>query len=173
MGKLEQTYVWDNKSAFTKQADIGEFESVLLSFPSEDDPTGEARFVTVPGMMKLKKQKAIRLDVEMDVNTLTVKHRDPSVQEATEERDRMLTVLSDEVRREHSEASLDYVDGEWQIRGDPRSRHSEDTGSQTGTGTATGTITSAVGTATSMPASLLGGASSVAPTRATAGTPQH
>jgi len=136
--KVDQNYVWDNKSAFTKQADIGESDSVLLSFPNDSD--GEARFVLVPALMKLKKQKASRLDISVDLSSLVVKHRDPSAQEAAEEQERMMVVLSDEVRREHSEASLDYVDGEWQIRSDPRSKHSEDGRSETGTGTGTGTM---------------------------------
>lgn len=161
--KLEQTYVWENKSAYTKQVDIGEFESVILSFPPDSDTGGEARFVPVPSLMKLKKQKATRLDIEMEVNSLTVKHTDPSAQEAAEEQERMMVVLSDEVRREHSEASLDYVDGEWQIRGDPRSQPSADTRSQTETGTGTMSLrdSSVMGTATSAQPSVVAGATAV------------
>merc|ERR1712217_661156 len=163
--RLTQNYFWDNRGSFTRSIDQGEGEAILLSFPSQDEPNGEVRFVSVPTFMKLKKQKAHRLDINLETQQLNVQHRDPSAQEAAEEQERMNVVLSDEVRREHSEASLDYVDGEWQIRGDPRSRHSEDTRSQTETGTATGT-------ATSMPGSLLGGASTHA-TAATAGTPNR
>merc|ERR1712039_469030 len=93
-----------------------------LSFPSQDEPKGEVRFVCVPTFMKLKKQKAHRLDINLETQQLNVQHRDPSAQEAAEEQERMNVVLSDEVQRDHSEASLDYVDGEWQIRGDPRSQ---------------------------------------------------
>lgn len=120
--KLSENYFWGNRGDFTRASDRGEGESVVLSFPNNDEPTGEVRFVMVPTFMKLKKQKAHRLEVDigLDTKALTVKHREPSDQEAAEEQERMNAVLTDEVRRDRSEASLDFVDGEWQIRGDPR-----------------------------------------------------
>lgn len=117
--KLAQSYIWDNRGAFTRAVSCGEGESVLLSFPPSGDETGEVRFVVTPTLMKLKKQKAHRLDLGLDAGSLSVTHREPSAQEQAEERDRMATVLSDEaVEREDS--TFDYVDGEWLIRGDPR-----------------------------------------------------
>eukprot|EP00927_Polykrikos_kofoidii_P071969 TRINITY_DN68147_c0_g1_i1.p1 TRINITY_DN68147_c0_g1~~TRINITY_DN68147_c0_g1_i1.p1 ORF type:complete len:445 (-),score=89.45 TRINITY_DN68147_c0_g1_i1:217-1551(-) len=117
--KLAQSYIWDNRGHFTRAISCGEGESMLLSFPPDDDEVGEVRFVIAPTLMKLKKQKAARLDLGLDASSLSVTHREPSAQEQAEERDRMATVLSDEaVEREDS--TFDYVDGEWLIRGDPR-----------------------------------------------------
>lgn len=120
--KLAENYFWDNRGGFTKAQGCGEGEGVLLSFPNGEDAAGEVRFVMVPTFMKLKKQKAHRIeaDIGLETQALQVSHRDPSAQEAAEEQDRMNMVLTDEVRRDRSEASLDFVDGEWQIRGDPR-----------------------------------------------------
>jgi len=120
--KLDENYFWENRGGFTRSADCGEGESILMSFPKSDTPSGEVRFVAVPTFMRLKKQRAHRVeaDISLDTKALTIKYRDPSAQEAAEEQERMNAVLSDEVRRDHSEASLDFVDGEWQIRGDPR-----------------------------------------------------
>mmetsp|Transcript_58080 Transcript_58080/g.94011 ORF Transcript_58080/g.94011 Transcript_58080/m.94011 type:complete len:469 (+) Transcript_58080:91-1497(+) len=122
--KLKQNYFWDNRGEFTNASDLGEGESVLLSFPSDDDPKeqAEVRYVTMPHIIKLKKQKAHRLDIELDTKQLNVAHRQPSAQEITEEHERMNVVLSDEQAVAKSEASLDYIEGEWQIRGDPRSQ---------------------------------------------------
>mmetsp|Transcript_134817 Transcript_134817/g.340979 ORF Transcript_134817/g.340979 Transcript_134817/m.340979 type:complete len:409 (-) Transcript_134817:39-1265(-) len=118
--KLAENYVWDNRGGFTRATDCGEGEAILLSLPTGEEPSGEVRFVTVPTFMKLKKQMAHRLDIGLDTKSLNVTTRDPSAQEAAEEQERMNVVLSDEARRERSEASLDFVEGEWQIRGDPR-----------------------------------------------------
>jgi len=120
--RLAQNYVWENRGAFTRANDIGDGEGILFSFPGPKEKHGEVRFVLVPTSLKLKKQKAQRLDVDIETRQLNVQHRDPSAQEAAEEQERMNVVLSDEVQRDHSEASLDYVDGDWQIRGDPRSQ---------------------------------------------------
>lgn len=119
--KLDENYFWENRGGFTRSNDCGEGEAIVLSFPLASEPVSEARFVPVPTCMKLKKQKAHRLDLNLDTATLSVKHRDPSAQEAAEEQERMNVVLNDDAERERSEASLDYIQGEWQIRGDPRS----------------------------------------------------
>jgi len=119
--RLGQNYVFDNRGGFTKQSEVGEGEAILLSFPASSDPKGEARFVSMPSHMKLRKQKAIRLDLSLDTKALNVTHRDTSPQEAAEEQDRMNVVLSDENEVEKSEASLEFIDGEWHIQGDPRS----------------------------------------------------
>merc|ERR1712216_392292 len=97
----------------------------LLSFPSSSDPTGEVRFVLVPTKIRLKKQQAQRLDLTLDTMALNVAHRDPSAQEQEEEQRRLSSVLSDEVDEEEAEATLDYIDGEWQIR-DPREGRSRE-----------------------------------------------
>lgn len=119
--RLAENYFWENRGGFTKESEVGEGEAMLISFPTKEEPRGEARFVTVPTYMKLRKQKAFRLDINLDTKVLNVTHRDPSAQEAQEEQKRMEAVLSDEVRGEKSEASLDFYDGEWHFRGDPRS----------------------------------------------------
>lgn len=121
--KLEENYIWENRGGFTKSHDVGDGETVLLSLP-KGEAGGEIRFTTVPTAMKLKKQAAHRLDIGLDIKSLNVTHRDPSAQEASEEQERMNVVLTDEIVRDRSEASLDYVDGEWQIRGDPRTESS-------------------------------------------------
>jgi len=126
--KLEENYFWENRGGYTRSNDCGEGEALLLSFPVGDEFSGEARFVPVPPFMRLKKQKAHRLDVSLDTQTLSVKHRDPSAQEAADEQERMNVVLNDDVDRDHSEASLDYIEGEWQIRGDPRSHDARSQG---------------------------------------------
>mmetsp|Transcript_87101 Transcript_87101/g.154123 ORF Transcript_87101/g.154123 Transcript_87101/m.154123 type:complete len:443 (-) Transcript_87101:43-1371(-) len=118
---LRQSYFWDNRGGFTRQSDINEGEAVLLSFPETEEEAQEVRFLMVPPPWKLKKQKAQRLDIESDTKALNVDFREPTAQESVEEQERMNVVLSDEVTRDRSEASLDYVEGEWQIRGDPRS----------------------------------------------------
>lgn len=123
--KLEENYFWENRGGYTRSNDCGEGEAILLSFPVGDEANGEARFVPVPTFMRLKKQKAHRLDLSLETQNLSVKHRDPSAQEAAEEQERMNVVLNDDVERDHSEASLDYIEGEWQIRGDPRSNPSK------------------------------------------------
>jgi len=119
--RVAQNYFWDNRGGFTKEQECGEGEAMLISMPNSDDPKGEARFVSVPSYMRLRKQKALRLDISLETKVLNVTHRDPSAQEAAEEQERMNVVLSDDVPADKSEASLDFVDGEWQIRGDPRS----------------------------------------------------
>mmetsp|Transcript_28021 Transcript_28021/g.65438 ORF Transcript_28021/g.65438 Transcript_28021/m.65438 type:complete len:434 (-) Transcript_28021:139-1440(-) len=119
--KLDQSYYWENRSGYTRSNDVGEGEAILLSFPTSEEATGEARFIPVPTFMRLKKQKAHRLDLGIEIQSLSVKHRDPSAQEAAEEQERMNVVLNDDADREHSEASLDYIEGEWQIRGGPHS----------------------------------------------------
>lgn len=119
--KLEQNYFWENRGGYTRSGDAGEGEGVLLSFPPAGDETGEVRFIPVPTFIRLKKQNAHRLDLGLEIQTLSVKHRDPSAQEAAEEQERMNVVLNDDLEVAHTEASLDYIEGEWQIRGDPRS----------------------------------------------------
>jgi len=123
--KLAMNYVWDNRGAFTRSTACGENDTVMLSYPDDSEETGEVRFVPMPSVMRLKKQKAHRLDISLEAQMLNVKHRDPSVQEAAEEQERMNAVLNDEVRGD-DEASFDYVDGEWQIRGDPRQTSSRE-----------------------------------------------
>lgn len=118
--KLAENYVWENRGGFTRASDCGEGEMLLLSFPTSNDPRNEVRFTTTPTSMRLKKAMAHSLDLVEDTKSLNVAHRDPSAQEAAEEQQRMNVVLSDECRRERSEASLDFVNGDWQIRGDPR-----------------------------------------------------
>eukprot|EP00929_Paragymnodinium_shiwhaense_P114040 TRINITY_DN82354_c0_g1_i1.p1 TRINITY_DN82354_c0_g1~~TRINITY_DN82354_c0_g1_i1.p1 ORF type:complete len:422 (-),score=104.68 TRINITY_DN82354_c0_g1_i1:50-1315(-) len=127
--QLRQSYVWDNKGGFSKARDLGEDETLLLSFPPGGE-SGEVRFVMAPVVMKLKKQKAIRLDINLDTKYLAITHREPSAQEQAEERDRMATVLGDE-GVERDESTFDFVDGEWKIRGLMSSRASGD-GSQHG-----------------------------------------
>merc|ERR1719352_1441506 len=56
--KLQQNYVWENRSGFTRMSSVGEGESVLLSFPGSNNSAGEVRFVPVPARVKLIKQKA-------------------------------------------------------------------------------------------------------------------
>mmetsp|Transcript_19216 Transcript_19216/g.50551 ORF Transcript_19216/g.50551 Transcript_19216/m.50551 type:complete len:427 (-) Transcript_19216:112-1392(-) len=121
--KLKENYIWENRSAFTKQADCGEGDAVMMSFPkSEESSTGEARFVMVPTLMRLKKQRASRLDLTLETQALNVATREPSMAEQQEEQKRMNVVLSEEHRREKSEASFDFVDGEWLISMDPKSQ---------------------------------------------------
>jgi len=119
--QIQQSYFWDNRGGFTRQSEIKEGEALMLSFPEGENEAQEVRFLMIPPAMKLKKQKAQRLDIEQDTKALNVSFREPSAQESVEEQERMNVVLSDEVTRDRSEASLDYVEGEWQIRGDPRS----------------------------------------------------
>mmetsp|Transcript_94634 Transcript_94634/g.276649 ORF Transcript_94634/g.276649 Transcript_94634/m.276649 type:complete len:436 (-) Transcript_94634:124-1431(-) len=129
--KLEENYYWDNRGGYTRSNDCGEGEAILMSFPvNNDEPTGEVRFIPVPTFMKLKKQNAHRLDLSLETQSLSVKHRDPSAQEAAEEQERMNVVLNDDADREHTEACLDYIDGEWQIRGDSRSGQDSETESR-------------------------------------------
>eukprot|EP00933_Yihiella_yeosuensis_P005721 TRINITY_DN110290_c0_g1_i1.p1 TRINITY_DN110290_c0_g1~~TRINITY_DN110290_c0_g1_i1.p1 ORF type:complete len:472 (+),score=110.34 TRINITY_DN110290_c0_g1_i1:60-1418(+) len=125
--KLAQNYYWDNRGGFTTQAVIGEGDAIMLSIPppgkdGENEGDQEARFVNVPTALKLKKQKAHTLELEIDTHALSVSLRDPSAQEDQRLQERMNQVMNDEITRDHSEASLDYVDGEWVIRGDPRSQ---------------------------------------------------
>eukprot|EP00930_Biecheleria_cincta_P001396 TRINITY_DN102536_c0_g1_i1.p1 TRINITY_DN102536_c0_g1~~TRINITY_DN102536_c0_g1_i1.p1 ORF type:complete len:444 (-),score=90.67 TRINITY_DN102536_c0_g1_i1:18-1316(-) len=119
--KLAQSYIWDNRGAFSKSSDIGEGDAVLLSTPLEDDDAQEIRFLPVPTFMKLKKLQSQRLDIEQELQSLNVSYREPTNQETIDDQERMAAVLSEEATRERSEASLDFVEGEWQIRGDPRS----------------------------------------------------
>lgn len=119
--KLAQSYVWDNRGAFSKSSDIGEGDAVLLSLPLEEDDAQEVRFLPTPTFMKLKKLQSQRLDIEQELQSLNVSYREPTNQETIDDQERMAAVLSEEVTRDRSEASLDFVDGEWQIRGDPRS----------------------------------------------------
>jgi len=118
--KFGENYHWDNRGGYTRAADVGEGDTLLLSFPTGDEERGEVRFVTVPTAMKLKKQKAYRLDVDLETKNLQVSYRDPSAKEAAEEQAQLSAVMNDEPQREGSEASLEFVEGEWQIRGDPR-----------------------------------------------------
>lgn len=129
--KLDQNYYWENRGGYTRSNDCGEGEAVLLSFPLAGEANGEVRFIPVPTFMRLKKQNAYKLDLSLETQSLSVKHRDPSAQEAAEEQERMNVVLNDDaMEREHSEACLDYIDGEWQIRGDARSSQESETESR-------------------------------------------
>jgi len=122
--RLSQNYYWDNRGGFTVSSDIGEGECLLLSMPEDETDEQELRFLVVPTSMKMKKQKAFRLDIEAETHALNVSFREPNPSEQVEEQERMNAVLSEEVVKERSEASLDYVEGEWTIRGDPRSTRS-------------------------------------------------
>lgn len=125
--KLDMNYFWENRGGYTRAVDRQEGDAMLLSFPpaseGSSEASGEVRFIPVSTLMKLKKQNAHRLDLNLEVQSLSVKHRDPSAQEAAEEQERMNVVLNDDAERDHSEASLDYIDGEWQIRGDDPQSH--------------------------------------------------
>lgn len=148
--RLGENYHWENRGGFTAQNECGEGEAMLISFPTKDEPKGEARFVTAPTSMKLRKQKAFRLDLSLDTKVLNVTHRDPTAQEGQEEQDRVKWVLNDEpVGPEKSEASVFWEDGEWQIRGDPRSASGRSkvdaaSGDQNGTTRGPGSIASPV-----------------------------
>ena len=65
---------------------------MLLSNPLTADG-GEVRFVSVPPRMRLKKQKASRLDINLETQSLSVKYRDANESEATEEREKMVIVV--------------------------------------------------------------------------------
>lgn len=151
--RLGENYHWENRGGFTAQNECGEGEAMLISFPTKDEPRGEARFVTAPTSMKLRKQKAFRLDLSLDTKVLNVTHRDPTPQEGKEEQDRVKWVLNDEpAGPEKSEASVYWEDGEWQIRGDPRSasgrsRANSRSGSQNGAARAPASIASPIGAA--------------------------
>lgn len=110
--RLTQNYLWDNRGDQTRKSSFGEGETVLLSIPPPSDTSGEARFVTIPPWIRLKKQKAFRLDISCDTKGLSVNHRDPSTQEAAEEAERMQAVLSDEVTGKQ-EDTIEFIDGEW------------------------------------------------------------
>jgi len=118
--RLAQNYIWDNRGGFTRSIAHDEGESVLLSVPLTADEGGEVRFVSVPPRMRLKKEKASRLDINLETQSLSVKYRDANESEATEEREKMATVLSDQIGPAN-EVGLVFQDGEWQIR-DPQSR---------------------------------------------------
>ena len=66
---------------------------MLLSVPLTADEGGEVRFVSVPPRMRLKKQKASRLDINLETQSLSVKYRDANESEATEEREKMVIVV--------------------------------------------------------------------------------
>jgi len=120
LSRLAQNYIWDNRGGFTRSIAHDEGESVLLSVPLTADEGGEVRFVSVPPRMRLKKEKASRLDINLETQSLSVKYRDANESEATEEREKMATVLSDQIGPAN-EVGLVFQDGEWQIR-DPQSR---------------------------------------------------
>lgn len=110
---LTQNYVWDNRGAYTRACAAGD-EGLLLSLPP-DGEVGEVRFVPITPPMRLKKQKARRLDIGLDTHGLSVAHRDLSNQESLDEQTRMSAVLSDEVCSTPEGTSIEYVDGEWRI----------------------------------------------------------
>jgi len=127
---LMQNYVWSNRGEFTRRSACGEGQAILLSFPrggpvedGKENAAGEVRFVQAPTLMRLTKQKAMRLDLNLDLQALSVKHRDQTPAEIEEEAPVARQVLVDEHEEvDKSEASLDYVDGQWVIHLDPRSR---------------------------------------------------
>ncbi|CAK0799921.1 unnamed protein product [Prorocentrum cordatum] len=127
---LMQNYVWSNRGEFTRRNACGEGQAILLSFPreatsedSKESAAGEVRFVQVPTLMRLTKQKAMRLDLSLDLQALSVKHRDQTPAEIEAEAPVARQVLVDEAEEvDKSEASLDYIDGQWVIHQDPRSQ---------------------------------------------------
>lgn len=82
--KLIQNYIWDNIGSFNRATECGEGEAMVLSFPRPDEPAGEIRFVPVPAFMRLKKQKAQQLNLQLDTRVLRVTHRDPLAEEVQE-----------------------------------------------------------------------------------------
>lgn len=113
--RLAQNYVWENRGAYSRQVAINEGETMLMSSP-EDGQDGEIRFVTVPPWMRLKKQKAFKLDLELPTQILSVSHREPSAKEAEEEHARMGVVLRDEVGHATETSDVAWVDGQWIVR---------------------------------------------------------
>jgi hypothetical protein len=113
--RLAQNYVWENRGGYSRQLAISEGEAMLMSFP-EDGQDGEVRFVMVPPWIRLKKQKAFKLDLELPTQILSVSHREPSDKEAEEEHARMGVVLRDEVGHATETSDVAWVDGKWQVR---------------------------------------------------------
>lgn len=104
--RLAQNYIWDNRGGFTRSAQIHEGEAMLWRYPKEQEG-GESgagqpsqppaiRFSYVPTLMRLKKQKAARLDITLDLQSLSVVHRNPSEQEQAEEAKKMRVIEEDE-----------------------------------------------------------------------------
>eukprot|EP00928_Gymnodinium_smaydae_P088086 TRINITY_DN7222_c0_g2_i1.p2 TRINITY_DN7222_c0_g2~~TRINITY_DN7222_c0_g2_i1.p2 ORF type:complete len:388 (-),score=121.86 TRINITY_DN7222_c0_g2_i1:125-1288(-) len=106
---LSQDYIWDNRGAFTKMMSCTEGETVLLSFPSEEEENAEVRFVVAPTTMRLKKQKAARLDITLEAKSLSVGYREPNADEQQDERVRMSAVLSEDPEDidQHTELSTE------------------------------------------------------------------
>lgn len=114
--RLAQNYVWENRGAYSRQIAINEGEALLMSFPEDAQEDGEVRFVTVPPWIKLKKQKAFKLDLELPTQILSVSHREPSAKEAEEEHARMGVVLRDEVGHATETSDVAWVNGQWVVQ---------------------------------------------------------
>mmetsp|Transcript_21696 Transcript_21696/g.38126 ORF Transcript_21696/g.38126 Transcript_21696/m.38126 type:complete len:555 (-) Transcript_21696:69-1733(-) len=109
--RLGQNYIWDNRGGYTRSVQFEEFESMLLSYPKEQEhdehgedeqPEDSICFSFVPTVMRLKKQKAARLDLKLDLQSLSVVHRNPSQQEVEEETKKMRPLTGDEDPEEES-----------------------------------------------------------------------
>eukprot|EP00747_Dinoflagellata_sp_TGD_P182374 gnl/TRDRNA2_/TRDRNA2_36608_c0_seq1.p1 gnl/TRDRNA2_/TRDRNA2_36608_c0~~gnl/TRDRNA2_/TRDRNA2_36608_c0_seq1.p1 ORF type:complete len:460 (+),score=93.32 gnl/TRDRNA2_/TRDRNA2_36608_c0_seq1:125-1381(+) len=109
--RLAENYFWENRGGFARSVEKDEGESILFSIPPGNEE-GEARFVVAPTWMRLKKQKAHRLDINLETQALSVKHRDPDEKEAAEEQERMNAVLTDEVQVDTTD-NIEFIDGEW------------------------------------------------------------
>eukprot|EP00405_Crypthecodinium_cohnii_P033214 CAMPEP_0206531612 /NCGR_PEP_ID=MMETSP0325_2-20121206/3863_1 /ASSEMBLY_ACC=CAM_ASM_000347 /TAXON_ID=2866 /ORGANISM="Crypthecodinium cohnii, Strain Seligo" /LENGTH=422 /DNA_ID=CAMNT_0054027877 /DNA_START=209 /DNA_END=1474 /DNA_ORIENTATION=+ len=112
--KLEESYIFDNKGAFQSQEACGEGEAVLLSVPAAGQD-GEARFVVVPTVMKLKKQRAARLDLKPDIYALNVTTRPDTEEEMANDSRRTHSVYRDEVPDEKTEIGIVFKNGDWDI----------------------------------------------------------
>merc|ERR1712232_210366 len=69
-----------------------------------------------PPVMKLRKGKAVRLDISNETR------------EQKEEHDRMAPVLSDETTDDFVSQTFDFVDGEWVVKGGPLSSRMRSSG---------------------------------------------
>lgn len=112
-----QDYVFNNRGAFTDMRDRGEGKTLLMSIPPQDSEVNECRFMLAPNLMSMKKQKSVRLDIQLEMRHLTTSYREPTAQEQKEEHDRMAPVLSDETADEYASQQFEFVDGEWVIKG--------------------------------------------------------
>merc|ERR1712125_202281 len=85
-----------------------------------------------PPVMKLRKGKAVRLDISNETRELSTTYREPTAQEQKEEHDRMAPVLSDETTDDFVSQTFDFVDGEWVVKGGPLSSRHRSSGHQSG-----------------------------------------